>query len=411
MIFAKENGRKTIGAPDRLFGVSQKAKERINQIGKENVINSTIGVLLDDDGKLTVLNSVSSCIKQLSPEDYAAYAPILGTPEYTEAVKKAVFLDYKPEAFLQACYTPGGTGAIRNAISAYTCPGDKILTSDWHWSPYRIIAQEIGRDIETYKLFDDKDRFNAAEFEKSLSSLLDKQQQALVIVNTPAHNPTGYTFTDEDWDNLIQAIKKQSGKKVVLLVDIAYLDFAGEAEEYRKFLKKLEHPPVNMLPLIAFSASKGYTMYGMRTGALICMAPDQDTAKEFKDVMSVECRGSWSNGNRAAMTVISKIMNDEKLFDDVVAERNIHMETLKRRGSIFMEEAARAGLRVCPYDSGFFVTVPCENAEEVSLKLQEKNLFAITLGPGIRVSVASNTEKECKKMPALINAAIDLCSR
>ncbi len=41
------------GAPDKLSGVSQKAKERISEIGRDNVINSTIGVLLDDDGKLT----------------------------------------------------------------------------------------------------------------------------------------------------------------------------------------------------------------------------------------------------------------------------------------------------------------------------------------------------------------------
>ena len=42
------NGRNTIGKPDKLFGVSALAKARIAEIGKENVINSTLGVLLDD---------------------------------------------------------------------------------------------------------------------------------------------------------------------------------------------------------------------------------------------------------------------------------------------------------------------------------------------------------------------------
>ena len=206
MIFAQQNGRKSIGAPDKLFGVSQKAKQRISEIGRDNVINSTIGVLLDDDGKLTVLDSVTQCIRRLNPEDYAAYAPILGTPEYIEAVKKAVFLDEMPEAFLEACYTPGGTGAIRNAISAYTRPGEKVLTSDWHWSPYKIIAGEIGREISTYELFDGQDKFNAKSFEQSLSELTKTQEQTLIIVNTPAHNPTGYTFTLEDWDKLLAAV-------------------------------------------------------------------------------------------------------------------------------------------------------------------------------------------------------------
>ena len=52
------NGRNTIGKPDKLFGVSALAKARIAEIGKENVINSTLGVLLDDNGKLVVLSSV-----------------------------------------------------------------------------------------------------------------------------------------------------------------------------------------------------------------------------------------------------------------------------------------------------------------------------------------------------------------
>lgn len=409
MIFAKENGRKNIGAPDKLFGVSQKAKEKTVALGRDNVINSTIGVLLNDEGELTVLDSVTECIRKLKPEDYAAYAPILGTPDYIEAIKKAVFLDEMPDAFLQACYTPGGTGAIRNAISAYTSVGDKVLTSDWHWSPYNIIASEIGREITTYKLFDDYRKFNVDSFENSLSTLLETQEQVVVIVNTPAHNPTGYTFTLDDWDNLISTVKKFPDKKVVVLTDIAYLDFAGDGAEYRKFLKKLENPPSNMLPLIAFSASKGYTMYGMRLGALICMAPTEEAAKEFKDVMSVECRGSWSNGNRAAMTVLANIIQDKELLKSVTDERNIYMDVLQKRGKAFMEEAAAVDLKICPYDSGFFITIPCSKAEEVSEELQKDNVYVVTLGQGIRVSVSSNNEKECRVMPTKIKAAMQRC--
>ena len=235
------------------------------------------------------------------------------------------------------------------------------------------------------------------------------QEQALVIVNTPAHNPTGYTLSEEDWDKLISVVNKFPKKKVVILIDIAYLDFAGDAKEYRQFFKKLENPPANMLPLIAFSASKGYTMYGMRLGALICMAPTEEAAKEFKDVMSVECRGSWSNGNRAAMTVLADIMKNENLFRSVNDERKVYMDLLKRRGKAFMEAAASAGLETCPYDSGFFITIPCTKAEEVSEELQKDNVYVVTLGQGIRVSVSSNTEKECGIMPAKIKAAMQRC--
>ena len=410
MIIAQQNGRTTIGAPDKLFGVSSRAKERIAQIGKENVIDSTIGVLLNDEGKLVVLDSVMEAIRALSPEDYAAYAPILGTPAYLESVKKAVFLDEMPEnVYVEACYTPGGTGAIRNAISGYTKPGDKILTSDWHWNPYNLVAKELGREVATYTLFDENNKFNAPSFGEKLEDILSVQDEIVIIINTPAHNPTGYTFTEEDWNQVLETVSSYSDKKIALVVDIAYLDFSGDAKEYRFFLKKLEGMPQNILPLIAFSASKGYTMYGMRCGALLCMAPTAEIAKEFKDVMSVECRASWSNGNRAAMTVLASILQNPELKQKVDEERESYLRILRERGEVFMAEAEKAGLKTCPYDSGFFVTIPCANPEKVGETLQTFNIFTIPLGPGVRVSVASNTVEECRKMPAKIKEAIELC--
>ena len=414
MIIAQQNGRTTIGAPDKLFGVSSKAKERIKEKGKEQVIDSTIGVLLDDDGSLVVLESVTDCIRSLSAEDFAAYAPILGLPEYREAVKKAVFTEGIPEGiFVESCYTPGGTGAIRNAVSAYTKPGDKILVSDWHWNPYNLIAAELGRTVATYSLFGEAQAagggvFNDKAFEEALSAILSEQDETLVIVNTPAHNPTGYTFTESDWNSLLDILKKFEGKKIALLTDIAYLDFSGDAKEYRFFLEKLAEAPSHVLPLIAFSASKGYTMYGMRCGALLCMAGTAEIAKEFADVMSVECRASWSNGNRAAMKVLANIIEDKELTAKVAAERDFYLKKLRHRGAAFMEEAEKIGLKPCPYDSGFFITIPCDNPDAVGERLQEMDIFCVAMGKGIRVSVASNTEEECRKMPKAIKAAMGI---
>lgn len=343
------NGRNTIGKPDKLFGVSALAKARIAEIGKENVINSTLGVLLDDNGKLVVLSSVMEALHELRPEEFAAYAPIIGIPEYKEAVTKAVFLDEVPQnLFIETCYAPGGTGALRNAISCYSSPGDKILTADWHWAPYNVIAAELGREVKTYTLFDEDYHFNDASFRKSLSDILAVQDQAVVIINTPAHNPTGYTFTLEDWDKVIDIFKSFPHKNIICVVDIAYLDFAGEAYAYRAFLKKLTGLPHHILPLIAFSASKGFTMYGMRCGALLCMAPTAELAKEFRDAASVASRASWSNGNHSAMAVISKIFADDALLAKVTDERNHYMQILQERGRAFMEEANQNRAQMLP---------------------------------------------------------------
>ena len=97
MIMAHENGRK-IPKEDKIFALNGRAKAMIADKGKEAVSNATIGALLDDDGNLMVLSSVLEAIKDLSPTDYAEYAPIGGIPAFKEAVKKAAFRGFKPDA-------------------------------------------------------------------------------------------------------------------------------------------------------------------------------------------------------------------------------------------------------------------------------------------------------------------------
>lgn len=406
-IMAQANGR-NIPLEDKIFGISRQAKEMIAEKGKDAVTNATIGALLDDEGKLVVLSSVVEVLRNLTPEDYAEYAPIGGTPEFKTSIKKAAFGDYVPACFTEAVATPGGTGAIRNTIANYTAIGDQVLTSDWFWATYNSIAGEIGRSVTTYTLFDEAGKFNVKSFEAKINELLSKQDSLMIILNTPAHNPTGYTFTLEDWDKILVAVKAAAGqdKKVTLLVDVAYIDFAGDGVEYRKFMPKLENLPKNILPIIAYSLSKTFTLYGMRCGAMICMTPDKQIADEFVRVTQFSARASWSNCTRASMVVLTNIYNDPKLLEKVNEEREYYRAVLVKRGKAFEEEANKVGLKIVPFDSGFFASIPCENPDEIGKKLQAEGIFLVPLGKGLRVSVASISEERCRMLPAKILEAM-----
>ena len=310
-IMAQANGR-VVPKEDKNFGISNRAKAMMAEVGEDKVINATIGTLMDDDGKLIVLSSVDKVFKSLAPDDYAAYAPIRGLEGFREAAKKAALGSYQPKGFVEAAATPGGTGSLRNTVSIYSQPGDKILTTDWHWGPYKTIATEIGRDVATFELFNADRKFNIDSFKEVTSDLLANQDSLVIILNTPAHNPTGYSLTDEDWDNVVAALTEEAamGKPIILLVDAAYIDFAGDEEEYRSFLPKLETMPENVLPIIAYSMSKTYTLYGARCGAMVCLAKTQVIAEEFKQICEFASRGTWSNGTRFAQTILTKIYAD-----------------------------------------------------------------------------------------------------
>ena len=406
LIFAAEQGR-NIPKEDKIFGISNRAKKRIAQDGKDKVVNATIGALLDDDGELIVLSSVTDVFRNLKPEEFAEYAPIAGTAEFREAVKKDAFGRYQPKGFTEAVATPGGTGAIRNTISNFSEAGDKILVADWFWAPYNTIAREIGRSVETFELFDDKRKFNIKNFSAKADSLLEKQERLVIILNTPAHNPTGYALSDEDWRNVVNYFSSVSKeKKITLLADIAYIDFAGDEEKYRSFLPIIEEAPENVLVVIAHSLSKAYTLYGMRCGAMICMAKTEEIAAEFKRVCEFSARASWSNCPRAPQVILSKIYQDPKLKAKVDEERKGFRDMLLRRGKAFEEAAAEAGLAMVPFDAGFFASVPCENPDALSAELEKEGIFLVPLAKGVRISVASISEEKCGYIPGRIKACM-----
>ncbi len=405
---ARQNNR-NIPKEDKIFGISNRAKKMIAEQGADKVTNATIGSLLDDEGKLIVLSSVDKVFRELAPQDYADYAPIGGIPSFREAVKKAAFGSYQPKGFTEAVATPGGTGTLRNVIANYSEPGDKIITSDWHWSPYNTIAGEIGRSVATFELFTADRKFNSASFRDTVNGILADQNSLVIILNTPAHNPTGYSLTSDDWDEVIKILSDaaETGKAIALTVDAAYIDFAGDEEEYRSFLPKLEELPENVLPIIAYSLSKTYTLYGMRCGAMICMAKTKDIAEEFRRVCEFSSRGSWSNSARVGQVILSKIYSDENLLKKVGEERAYYRNMLLARGRAFEEEAQKAGLEIVPFDAGFFVSIPCDDPDAVSAELEKQGLFIVPLAKGLRVSVASISEEKCRKIPAAVKAVMD----
>ena len=404
---AAYNGR-NIPKEDKVFAASGRAKAMIAEKGKEAVVNATIGSMLDDEGNLMVMESVEKVVKDLKPAEYSEYAPIAGTAGFKKAICKAAFCDYEPKSFLGVVATPGGTGAIRNTVSNYSCPGDKVLTHNWHWAPYTSIVGEMGRSLEHFEMFDENGNFNAEDFEYKVGKLLKNQEHLVIILNTPANNPTGYSMTLQDWYKVKAVMDKVDlSKRVALLCDVAYIDFAGEDSETREFLQVIDNMRANILPIVAYSASKAFFLYGFRCAAMICLAHNPEIAEEFERVCTFSSRASWSNSPRAPQTVIEKIYADPELYNAVMTERVAARETLMARGRAFDNEAKRVGLDIVPFMAGFFVTIPCKDPDALCAALEKKGIFLISITGGARVSIASIPEADCKRLPAIIKETLD----
>ena len=396
---------------DAIFEANQACQEAIAKYGADKVTNATIGVVLDEEGKLATLPTMEKVYRSLDIRELTAYAPIAGLPDYLKIATNLVFADNRPEGYIGAIATAGGTGAIHHAIANYAERGDSVLTSDWFWGNYNIICNETGKKLSTFQLFDNEQKFNIADFKSKVDSTMKAQNSLLIILNTPAHNPTGFALTEEDWDNVLDIVKPyaEQGKKISLLVDIAYIDFAGEKNETRKFMKKFSNLNENILTMFAFSMSKSYTMYGQRTGALIAVSSSKDIIDEFNNVGKYSNRATWSNINRGAQALLVALNQDKAAFAAYEKERVALYEMVQKRADVFVEEAKACGLNFLPYKGGFFIAVPAKDPAAICNKLHDENIFAVPLKLGIRIAACSVSTEKIRGVADKLKAAFDQC--
>lgn len=188
---------------DVVFAAGAAAREAAAQYGADKVVNATVGCYAGDDEKLACLPVVEQLYRSLPMSDFITYAPPLGLEGYRQAVIDETFEGCRPDGYVDAVATSGGTGAIHIAIANYSEVGDVVLTTDWRWNIYDCLCQEIGRDLHTFSMMDDQGHFNTAAFSAAVSNILRRQDSLLLILNTPANNPTGFALSDTEWADVL----------------------------------------------------------------------------------------------------------------------------------------------------------------------------------------------------------------
>lgn len=384
---------------DVIFALNAEATRR-KQAG-ESIVNGTIGSLMNDDGTLAVLDTVTRVLRDVPAADWAAYAPIPGTPQFLDAVIADTF-STQPQlkAAATAVATPGGTGALRHALMNYLQSGQALLTPGFYWGPYLTLCDEHERGLETFRMFAADGTLDIAALDAKLGEQLAKQGRALIFLNDPCNNPTGYSMTRAEWKALVATLLKHSAKPVTLLVDMAYWLYSA-ASEPREFMEELLPLLGKTGLLFAWSASKSFTHYGLRVGALIACVPDEKERSATQAALAFACRGTWSNCVRGGLVGISKLLSDAALHTACDAEREKLKGLLQRRVKAFNDAAHPKKLAYPRYEGGFFVTVFHDDAEGQAQRMREKGVYVVPQKGALRVALCSVAERD---VPRLVDA-------
>lgn len=392
--------RRGFSGEDLIFALNGEAQKRA--AAGEPVINATVGALLDDRGRLVVLETVMGLWRGLSDLEVAPYAPITGDPVFLTALTERHWPGLgSPGA---GCATPGGSGALAISVKNFLAPGMAVAAMAPYWGPYDTLASEGGAWIAPlpYPAAEGLDR---AAWETTLRDLMASQGRALIWLNDPCHNPTGRSLTPADraaFFTLLRGLAKLG--PITLLLDLAYLDYTCEPaavraalDDYRAFAETGE-----VLVGAALSISKSLTLYGGRGGALVFpWAKDAS----LQAALAVSCRGLFSNCPRAPQSLVVHLHQEGKAQEALAAEHKHWSEVLEARATA-LDRALRAeGLDGAPWQGGFFVTLPVADPKGVCERLKAHGVFVVPMPWGLRVGICGLRAADAPRFAQALKAA------
>ena len=388
---------------DPIFALHAEATRRAAQ--GEQIINATLGALHDEDGRLAVLPTVRRLIAE-APAETFGYAPISGSAPFLSGVIGDALGEGVLGSASAAVATPGGTGACYAAIVNFLEPNQRLLTTDLHWSPYGILAEHARRGIDTFRMFEPGGGFDLEALAAGIDDQMKRQGRLLLLLNTPCHNPTGYTLDRGEWARLVDLLLAASERgPVALVLDYAYAAFApGSADVWRPEVERLLG---RVTLLTAWTASKSFALYGGRVGALIATHSDPTERDRLARAMSFSCRGTWSNGNHLGQWVVGRAFEDREIGASIHAERDLLFGVLAARVEAFNERARAVGLPTPRYEGGFFVCSFTRDARAAAARARDGGVFVVPLQGALRVALCSIRLEDIPRLVDVVAASLE----
>lgn len=388
---------------DPIFALNADARRRTE--AGESILNATLGALMHDDGRLCTMPTVIETMRRFLTVASAGYAPISGLPRYREAVVRDLFGDGALSRQAVAVATPGGTGAIYAGVVNFLEPGQKLLVPEYFWGPYTVICRHGGRDIDTFPMFTPDGAFHVEALAAGLDRHVATQGRALVALNFPCHNPTGYSLDHQEWRRLTEAVRRAAERgPVTVLIDAAYMEFGGAAA--RAWIDALPGLLRSATVLVAWTASKSFAQYGARIGALVGLHRDDDERAQIENALGYTCRSTWSNCNHLGQLAVTELLTDADLAARVAAERAELEALLRDRIEVFNRYAREAGLPTPRYDAGFFVAVFTDDEQTAAARMRELGVYTVPIPGAVRVAMCSTPASAVPRLVEALEAGV-----
>ncbi|MDD5055339.1 MAG: aminotransferase class I/II-fold pyridoxal phosphate-dependent enzyme [Candidatus Peribacteraceae bacterium] len=361
-----------VPAPDPIFAIMTEAVA-----AGTKAINCTIGVVMDEDGQTTLLPSVQRAINDVMEDlkhQRFGYPPLLGVPAFRSSVERLIFGEKHPYTVASIAST-GGTGAlaINLRLMAMLLQSKRILLPSPAWANHPPPCVAAGLAVIEVPYLE-----NSIPTVQPLIEQLKKEKGDVgLLLQAGSHNPTGIDLENEQWADLVRAIKEKGN--CIVLLDCAYQGLKHGVEKdvamVHLFLRE------NIPTLVTWSAAKNHSIYALRPGLACAVVPDATTKSSVEGHYSRITRSIHSASSTVGQLVVARVQEHykEEWLDDLKQVRT----TLARKRKAMIElipATCKAALR----GFGMFAMLPLTQEQILRLK-NEHNVFMTLDG---RINIA-----------------------
>lgn len=279
-------------------------------------IDLGVGVYKNAKGVTPVMRAVKTAEKLIwESQSSKSYTGLAGDPAYTEALSGLILGDAAPRDRLAAIATPGGTGAIRQALELVKMAGRgaTVWLSAPTWPNHPSIVKFLGLPMAEYRYFENATR--GVDFAGMVEDLGRIKAGDVVLLHGCCHNPTGANLTLDQWQEVVGILQAKGG---IPLIDIAYQGFGDGLDDDAAAVRLV----VGALPevLVAASCSKNFGIYRERTGLLMAISPATEDRAVVQGTLNFLNRQNYSFPPDHGARIVSTILNDAGLRADWQAE-------------------------------------------------------------------------------------------
>ena len=303
---------------------------------RDTKIDLGVGVYKDATGLTPVMRAVKAAEKKLwEVETTKTYTGLAGEPAYNAAMVKLILGDGYTDCAASVA-TPGGTGAIRQALELIklASPTATVWLSNPTWPNHPSIIKYLGMKMAEYRYFDAATR--GIDFAGLMEDLAKVQAGDAVLLHGCCHNPTGANLNADQW---AEVAKLLLAKGAIPFVDLAYQGFGDGLEQDAAATRMIAQtfPEV----LIAASCSKNFGIYRERTGILIALGDPARRAVTQGNLAFLN-RQNYSFPPDHGARLVTMILEDDALRADWKAElEEVRLNMLTLRQSL-ADELRRA---------------------------------------------------------------------